>query len=318
MPKREIIDQEVEKMLVKEVISPSVSPWSSPIVLVAKPDGSTRFCIDYRDNVTKKDAYPLPRVDDTLDHLEGQSTSRLWTSKVGIGNKGHWEFNVMPFGLTNAPATFQRLMDYVLTGLHWSQCLVYLDDVIIFGRDFEEHLTRLRTVLTRLNAAGLSLKPSKCHWAKTEVKYLGHVIDGEGIKPDPSKLLAVKDFPVPENRTEVRAFLVLASYYRRFIPNFAAIAKPLTNVSKTKEGKAFRWTNEENTSFEHLKELLMQSPILCCPDFNKPFVLQTDASNHGLGAVLTQEQDGVEVAIAYASRQLKLHVSYQTIHHRRT
>ena len=209
----------------------------------------------------------------------------------------------MPFGLTNAPATFQRLMDYVLTGLHWSQCLVYLDDVTIFGRDFDEHLARLRTVLTRLNAAGLSLKPSKCHWAK--LKYLGHIVDGEGIKPDPSKLLAVKDFPVPENRTEVRAFLGLASYYRRFIPNFAAIAKPLTNVTKTKEGKAFRWTSEENKSFEHLKELLVQSPILRCPDFNKPFVLQTDASNHGLGAILMQVQDGEEVAIAYASRQLK-------------
>ena len=323
MAKREIIDEEVEKMLVKEVISPSVSPWSSPIVLVAKPDGSTRFCIDYREvnNVTKKDAYPLPRVDDTLDALGGAKyfttldlQSGYWQVTLEENSKeitafstskGHWEFNVMPFGLTNAPATFQRLMDYVLTGLHWSQCLVYLDDVIIFGRNFDEHLTRLRTVLARLNGAGLSLKPSKCQWAKTEVKYLGHIIDGAGIKPDPSKLIAVRDFPIPENRTEVRAFLGLASYYRRFIPSFATIAKPLTNLTKTKEGKAFQWTSEEKTSFEHLKELLMQSPILCCPDFNKPFILQTDASNHGLGAVLTQEQDGAEVAVAYASRQLK-------------
>ena len=213
--KKDVIDTEVEKMLVKEIIRPSTSPWSSPIVLVSKPDGSTRFCIDYRkvNSVTKKDAYPLPRIDDTLNALGGAKyfitldlQSGYW--QVGLEekskevtafttSKGHWEFNVLPFGLTNAPATFQRLMDLVLTGLHWSECLVYLDDIIIFGRTFDEHLSRLRTVLERLNQAGLTLKPSKCQWARNEVKYLGHLIDGTGIRPDPAKCKAVKDFPIP-------------------------------------------------------------------------------------------------------------------------
>ena len=179
-------------MLVKEIIRPSTSPWSSPIVLVSKPDGSTRFCIDYRkvNLVTKKDAYPLPRIDDTLNALGGAKyfttldlQSGYWQVALEekskevtafTTSKGHWEFNVLPFGLTNAPATFQRLMDLVLTGLHWSECLVYLDDIIIFGRTFDEHLSRSRTVLERLNQAGLTLKPSKCQWARNEVKYLGH------------------------------------------------------------------------------------------------------------------------------------------------
>ena len=153
--------------------------------------------------------------------------------------RGHWEFNVMPFGLTNAPATFQLLMDFLLTGWHWSHCLVYLDDVIIFGKTFDEHQEHLRIVLNRLCAAGLTLKPSKCQWARTEVKYLGHLISGEGIKPDPGKITAVENFPIPTNRTEVRAFLGLASYYRRFIQDFATIAKPLTELTKTKGNSLF-------------------------------------------------------------------------------
>ena len=203
--KKDIIDTEVEKMLVKEIIRPSISPRSSPIVLVSKPDGSTRFCIDCRkvNLVTKKDAYPLPGIDNTLNALGGAKyfttldlQSGYW--QVGLEekskevtafttSKGHWEFNVLPFGLTNAPATFQRLLDLVLTGLHWSEFLVYLDDIIIFGRTFDERLSRLRTVLERLNQAGVTLKPSKCQWARNEVKYLGHLIDGTGIRPDPAK-----------------------------------------------------------------------------------------------------------------------------------
>ena len=225
LAKQRLIDEEVEKLLVKEIIRPSCSPWSSPIVLVSKPDGSTRFCIDYRkvNSVTKKDAYPLPRIDDTLNALGGAKYFTTLDLKngywqVALDNaskeisafsttKGHWEFNVMPFGLTNAPATFQRLMDFVLTGLHWSHCLVYLDDVIIFGKTFDEHLERLQVVLNRLNQAGLTLKPSKCQWAKLEVRFLGHLISGDGIKPDPGKFAAVAKFPKPKNKTEVRAFL---------------------------------------------------------------------------------------------------------------
>ena len=321
--KKDVIDTEVEKMLVKEIIRPSTSPWSSPIVLVSKPDGSTRFCIDYRkvNSVTKKDAYPLPRIDDTLNALGGAKyfttldlQSGYW--QVGLEekskevtafttSKGHWEFNVLPFGLTNAPATFQRLMDLVLTGLHWSECLVYLDDIIIFGRTFDEHLSRLRTVLERLNQAGLTLKPSKCQWARNEVIYLGHLIDGTGIRPDPAKCKAVKDFPIPKSKTDVRAFLGLASYYRRFIKDFAEIAKPLTELTKTKNNCKFEWCEKTQNAFELLKSRLLNPPILRCPDFKCPFILQTDASNYGLGVVLAQERDGEEIVIAYASRQLK-------------
>ena len=323
LAKKCLIDEEVEKLLVKEIIRPSISPWSSPIVLVSKPDGSIRFCIDYRkvNSVTKKDAYPLPRIDETLHALGGATyfttldlQSGYWQVALDEKSKeitafsttrGHWEFNVMPFGLTNAPATFQRLMDFVLTGLHWSHCLVYLDDVIIFGKTFDEHQERLRIVLNRLCEAGLTLKPSKCQWARTEVKYLGHLISREGIKPDPGKITAVKNFPIPRNRTEVRAFLGLASYYRRFIQDFATIAKPLTELTKTKGNSLFSWTQEADIAFAKLKNLLIQAPILGCPDYKSPFIVQTDASNHGIGVVLAQNQKGKEVVIAYASRQLR-------------
>jgi len=197
------------------------------------------------------------------------------------------------------------LMDFVLTGLHWSHCLVYLDDVIIFGKTFDEHQERLRIVLNRLCEAGLTLKPAKCQWARTEVKYLGHLISGEGIKPDPGKISAVKNFPIPTNRTEVRAFLGLASYYRRFIRDFATIAKPLTELTKTKGNLHFSWTQEADIAFDKLKNLLIQAPILGCPDYKSPFIVQTDASNHGIGVVLAQNQKEKEVVVAYASRQLK-------------
>ena len=170
---------------------------------------------------------------------------------------------------------------------------------------FEEHLTRLRIVLERLDQAGLTLKPSKCQWARTEVKYLGHLIDGTGIRPDPAKCTAVEDFPIPTNRTEVRAFLGLASYYRRFIKDFADIAKPLTELTKTKTNCKFEWSEEAQNAFGVLKSRLINSPVLKCPDFKRPLILQTDASNYGIGVVLAQERDGEEIVIAYASRQLK-------------
>ena len=219
--------------------------------------------------------------------------------------KGHFEFNVLPFGLSNAALTFQRLMDYVLSSLHWSQCLVYLDDVIIFRSSFSEHLERLKTVLTRLKEAGLTLKFLKCQWAKSEVKFLGHLITDKGIKPDPSKTEAVQNFPVPTSKAEVRAFLGLCSYYCRFIKNFASVAKPLTILTRTRGNPNFKWSKEAQEAFDYLKSTLLQPPILKCPNFKLPFILGTDASNLGLGGVLSQVQDGVEVAIGYASHQLR-------------
>ena len=219
-------------MLSKKVIRPSCSPWASPIVLVPKKDGSVRFCIDYRkvNGVTRRDAYPLPRIDDTLDTLAGAKwfgtldmVSGYWQVEVAEEDKektafctpdGLFEFNVLPFGLCNGPATFQRLMDLVLSGLQWSSCLVYLDDVVVVGRSFEEHLQNLESVFKRLRDAGLRLKPKKCFFLKKEVLYLGHVVSREGIATDPAKISKVAHWPEPTTTKGVQKFLGFASYYR--------------------------------------------------------------------------------------------------------
>ena len=321
--KRKIIEEEVQKMLVADIIRPSKSPWSSPVVLVTKPDGTARFCVDYRkvNSVTKRDAYPIPRIDDTLDAL-GKAKffttldleSGYWQIPMKEEDKektafstsqGHWEFQTMPFGVVNGPACFQRLMNYVLTGLHWTHCLVYLDDIIIFSRTFEEHMDRLKAVLSRLSKAGLTLKPRKCQWVQTSVKYLGHIISEEGIRPDSAKIRAVQEFPAPTSRTLVKKFLGMTSYYRRFVPNYASIVKPLTQLTKTRgQAKVFRWNEEAQRAFEDLKKALLTEPILRLPDFDRQFVVYTDASDYGLGAVLAQNFADGEAVVSYASRQL--------------
>ena len=319
--KRQQIAKEVQKMLLSNIIQPSASPWSSPVLLLEKPNGEFRFCVDYRrlNEATKKDAYPLPRIDETLDALGNAAwfstldlQSGFWQIPMKIADmektafathNGHWEFRVMPFGLANAPATFQRLMDLVLSGLHWTHCLVYLDDVIVFAPTEEEHLRRLDLVLERICKAGLTLKPSKCHWMKESVKFLGHIISGEGVKVDPAKIDSVRNFPVPKNATDVRSFLGLTSYYRRFIANFARRSKALAELTKKK--RIFHWTEEAQRSFEDLKSCLATAPILRCPDFNLPFKLYTDACDYGIGAVLAQDTSDGEVVVAYASRLLK-------------
>ena len=233
----------------KGVVRPSCSPWASPMVLIRKKDGKWRFCVDYRklNSVTERgDAFPLPRVDATLDSLAGSKlfttldlASGYWQVEVLEEDKsktafptpyGLFEFNVMPFGLTNAPATFQRLMQCVLAGLSPEQCLTYIDDVIVFSASFEQHLTRLRAVLDRIAKAGLRLKTAKCQFVQRQVKYLGHVVSEQGIEPDPQKTQAVKNFPTPTNATMVKQILGLSNYYRRFIQNYAIVAEPLTNL----------------------------------------------------------------------------------------
>lgn len=326
-----VVEQELDKMLRDGIIQPSNSPWAAPVVLVTKKDGSVRFCIDYRklNSITKKDAFPLPRIDDALDTLAGAKwfstldlASGYWQCRMNqedkektafSTHKGHFEWNVMPFGLCNAPATFSRLMQLVLGGLNWIKCLCYLDDVIIFGHTFEVALSNLREVFQCIREANLKLKQKKCDLFQTEVSYLGHVVSAAGITCDPKKVKAVRDWPVPENVSEVRSFLGLAGYYRRFIPNFSEVASPLTNL--TRKNKRFSWDSACEISFETLKTLLTSAPILSYPTETGKFVLDTDASATGLGAVLSQIQEGEERVIAFASRTLnKSQTNYCTTH----
>ena len=225
----------VQEMLKRDIIQPSSSPWSSPIVLVRKKDGSLRFCMDYRkvNAVTKKDAYPLPRVDETLDTLSGSQwfstldlLSGYWQVEMSPTDRektafatpeGLYELKVMPFGLCNAPSTFQRLMDSVLKGLHWSNCLVYIDDVVVPGRKFKDHLQNLKLVFDRFREAGLKLHLKKCKFGKKEVTFLGHLISASGVAVDPTKTDKIATWPEPQCQRDVQQFLGLANYYRRFI-----------------------------------------------------------------------------------------------------
>ena len=219
-----------------------------------------------------------------------------------VTSSGMYEWIVMPFGLCNAPSTFAKLMELVCKGLHWKICLIYLDNVIVMGRTFEEELERLKEVFERLARAGLKLKPKKCFLFQKRVSYLGHVVTEEGIAADPEKVEQVRTWPTPENSTEVKSFLGLASYYRRFIPDFSTIAKPLYKLTEAKA--EFAWTEQCQLAFDSLKGLLTSGRVLAYPTREGKFVLDTDASDHGIGAVLSQFQDGVEKPIAFASRTL--------------
>ncbi len=218
-------------------------------------------------------------------------------------HEGLFEFRVMPFGLCNAPATFQRLMDAVLAGLQWSSCLVYIDDTVIPGKSFPAHLTKLRSVFDRLKEAGLKLKPGKCRLCLHKVNFLGHIVSADGIQTDTQKTERVSTWPTPTSQKEVQQFLGLASYYRRFVKDFAAIAKPLYQL--TEKTAKFLWSEDAQAAFDELRQRLVSALTLCFPDYSLPFILDTDASDVGIGAVLSQRHnDGSERVIAYASRTL--------------
>jgi hypothetical protein len=208
----------------------------------------------------------------------------------------------MPFGLTNAPATFQRMMDVVLAGLKWNTCLVYLDDIVVFAPTVSQHLERLETVLQRIDKAGLKLKLSKCSFLEQSLKVLGYIVNSEGLSPDPAKIAAVHDFPTPRTVKEVQGFLGLCSYYRKFVPGFAVLARALSNL--TKKAQRFVWGEEQQRSFETLKTLLTTPPILAHPRYELPMEVHCDASQYGIGAVLVQQHEGKERVLAYASRLL--------------
>ena len=313
--------KEEQRMKDMGVIEPSESPWAAPVVLVRKKDGSLRYCIDYRklNEVTVKDSYPLPNIQDCLDSLDGAKyfstmdlCSGYWqveltedakdkTSFYGVGG-GLWRFTVMPFGLCNAPATFERLMERVLRQLQWQICLCYIDDVLVYSRSASEHLLHLNAVFERLQKANLKLKPSKCHFFQRRVAFLGHIVTPEGVATDPDKVKRVQDWPPPEDLHEVRCALGLFSYYRKFIPHFSEVAKPL--VKLTEKNQQFRWGLAQQEAFDRLKQLFNEAPILAHPRSDGEFILDTDASNEGIGAVLSQIQDGEERVIAFASKTL--------------
>jgi uncharacterized protein (DUF2249 family) len=312
--KRVVIDQKVQEMKDQGVLEDSNSPFAAPVVLILKKNGEWRFCADYRklNDITVKDAYPLPRIDDSLDALRANSyftkldlVSGFWQiqlspearEKTAIATpSGLYQFRVMPYGLTNSPATFQRLMDRVLSGLTWNRCIVYMDDIVVFGRTFEEHNKNLEFVLKRIIDANLKLNVKKCEFAADQIVYLGHRITKNGIGVDPSKVEAIDRIEIPTNRQKLRRFLGMATYYKRFIHHFSHVAAPLTALTSVK--REFQLSNEAQLAFDQIKSLLKNAPLLAAPDFSKPFQLVTDASKKGLGAVL--QQDGKP--IAYASR----------------
>ena len=311
----------IEELKAKGVIRDSVSPWASPIVLVSKKDGTVRPCVDYRkvNSLVEPDGFPLPRIQDCLDAVAGSSlfsTLDLTSGYFQIPLKeedipksafvckyGHFEMTRMPFGLNNSASTFQRTMEMALQGLQWVTCLIYIDDIIVFGKDFDEHLLRVEEVFERLRSAGLKLKPTKCDLLQREVVFLGHVVSGKGVSPSPVNISKIVDWPRPKTPRQVKQLVAMGSYYRRYVKKFAAMVRPMVELTKKKN--RFIWSEECEAAFTSLKKALVSSDIMGYPlNDAGSFVLDVDASDQGIGAVLQQIQDGRERVIAYASRSL--------------
>ncbi|CAM5106316.1 unnamed protein product [Natator depressus] len=317
----EAVEEEVQAMLDLGVIEHSQSEWRSPVVLVPKPDGSRRFCIDFQrvNAISKFDAYPMPRVDELLDRL-GEAcyittldlTKGYWQIPLDPRFKektafatpsGLYHFTRMPFSLHGAPATFQCLMDRVLQP-HTKYAATYLDDVVIYGNNWEEHLNQVAAALRDLRTAGLTANPKKCRIGQEETTYLGYTLSWGQVRPLIGKVQALQECPVLTTKRQVRQFLGLAGYYRQFVPHFARITAPLTELLTKDSPRRVHWSNECETAFRTIKEQLCGNPILFSPDFHCDFIVQTDASDVELGAVLSQEVDGEEHPIVYLSRKL--------------
>lgn len=315
------IDSELQKMIDLGIVEESRSPWSSPILLVRKKEGGYRFCVDYRklNKVTKPDAYPLHFVSAILDNLKGakylssidiksaywqipmKESSKEYTAFT-IPNRGLYQFKRVPFGLKNAPAAWQRFIDRVIGPDLEPYAFVYLDDIIIISDSFEKHMEILEKIFSRLFDAGLTVNKEKCKFCRSELRYLGYVVDKFGLRVDPEKVEAILRIPRPSCVKEVRSFIGMASWYRRFIPDFSARINPLCQLLR--KNSKWNWNSECEASFHSVKEYLISAPLLQCPDFSLPFIVQTDASNYGLGAVLSQESDQGERVICYLSRSL--------------
>jgi Reverse transcriptase (RNA-dependent DNA polymerase)/RNase H-like domain found in reverse transcriptase len=314
---------EVDRMLKLGVIEPSNAEWASPVVLIPKPDGSTRFFVDYRklNALTTRDVYPLPRMDECLDSLgEAEYFTTLdantgfWQIEVAPEDRdkttfschvGMYQFSRMPFGLVNAPATFQRSMDNILSEVRRESIIVYLDDVIIFSRNFEDHVRHLEVVLRKLGEAGATLKFSKCHFFRQSVDYLGHMNLPHKLQVQAKNVKSIAKAEPPSTKTQVRSFLGLCGVYRRFVPNYTAIANPLTALTRKGTAEQFELNSEELEAFEVLKKLLRKPPTLSLPREVRLYAIETDASYTQIGCVLQQaDEKGIWHPLWYWSRQL--------------
>ena len=318
-PLQEEIQGEISKLLERGIIEPSTSAWSSPLVPVRKRNGKLRLCIDYRgvNAFTRKDSFPLPHLNDAirkfkgnlyftnLDLLSGYHQIKMDDKSKEItafsSGENLYQFCRMPFGITNGPASFSRLMSVVLSGIPMDVAQAYLDDLLIAGRSFEEHLDNLDKIFKRLSEHGLKVNPSKCSLFRTEVDYLGHKVGSDGIRPLDTNVAAINDFPRPKTIKQLRSFLGMVNFYKKFIPRAEILLKPLNEATSSKNSK-FQWTNDCEEAFKASKTALTNAPILAFPDFGEEcmFYVTCDASGTGAGAVLTQVQNGEERVIGYA------------------
>ena len=319
---REEITKQVKEMFKGNIIRESSSSWTNPIVLVKQKE-KYRFCLDYRklNAVTKPDCFPLPLIEDLLDNLEGCPILSIFDLKSGyfqieveesdkektafMANNNVYEFNKMPFGLINAPSTFQRFIQDTFKGILHKFVSVYIDDIIVFSKSFDEHFCHLKEVFKRLDERDLRLHPEKCKFLCDELKFLGFIVGREGIKPDPDRTKAINQFPMPTKIKDIRSFIGMANYYRKYIKNFALIAKPLTSLLR----KDHKWDWNENcqNSFDTIKSILTNPPLLAHFKQGDPLILYTDASGYGIGAILSQVQEDKERILQFASCTLNKH-----------
>ncbi|XP_019237377.1 PREDICTED: uncharacterized protein LOC109217575 [Nicotiana attenuata] len=325
---KQVMEQLVADMLREGLIQPSTSPFSSPVLLVRKKDGTWRFCVDYRalNAITVRDRFPIPTIDELFDELHGAH----YFSKLDLlsgyhqirvrpedvaktafrTHDGHYEFLVMPFGLTNAPSTFQATMNEVFRPHLRRFVLVFFDDILVYNPSWVAHLEHLAVVLHLLCQHHLVAKRSKCLFGQTSVDYLGHIISAQGLSVDPAKIHAIQQWPPPHSIKEIRSFLGLAGYYRRFIHHYAAVAGPLSDLLRK---DSFRWGEKEQQAFDTLKDKLGSTPVLTLPDFSQEFQVETDASGQGIGAILSQRGH----PIAYFSQKLSPRMQAASTYHRK-
>ena len=318
---RQQVKLELEEMLAHGIVQHSTSDWAFPLVLVKKKDASLRLCVDYRrlNRPSKVDPYPMPRVDHLIDQV-GKSpcittldlTKGYWQVPVAEADRvktafttpfGLFQFVRMPFGLQGAPATFQRMVDRLLDGMDFASA--YIDDIIIFSNTWEDHLGHIRQVLNRIKEAGLTLRKKKCQFGMSDCVYLGHRIGSGKVQPEQAKVISIRQYTQPTSKKQLRSFLGLTGYYRKFVPHYTQLALPLTDLTRKTKPNKLDWTSECEAAFQALKSALCSSPILMSPDFQQDFNVQTDASEQGVGAALSQlDEHGDDRPVAYYSHKL--------------